>query len=140
MKKINTMKIEGKRWFQRSYGNTYHTVKVFVNGEALTSEITYGYGSHYLQTAAELLKENGYDIPEDNGKAYAYVIDFPHTVEDVKRKKRPLTAETPSSGSPPRDGLPVLMMADQKGKIYERLYKIYELGIVFDVRQKNPGR
>ena len=132
MKKIESMRIEAKRWFQRSYGNTYHTVKVFVNGEALTSEITYGYGSHYLQTAAELL--------EDNGKAYAYVIDFPHTVEDVKRKKRPLTAETPSSGSPPRDGLPVLMMADQKGKIYERLYKIYELGIVFDVRQKNPGR
>lgn len=87
MKKINTMKIEGKRWFQRSYGNTYHSVKVFVNGEVLKSEITYGYGSHYLQTAAELLKENGYDIPEDNGKAYAYVIDFPHTVEDVKRKK-----------------------------------------------------
>lgn len=58
-----------------------------MNGEILKSEITYGYGSHYLQTAAELLKENGYDIPEDNGKAYAYVIDFPHTVEDVKRKK-----------------------------------------------------
>lgn len=55
MKKINTMKIEGKRWFQRSYGNTYHTVKVFVDGEILKSEITYGYGSHYLQTAAELL-------------------------------------------------------------------------------------
>ena len=65
MKKINTMKIEGKRWFQRSYGNTYHTVKVFVNGEVLKSEITYGYGSHYLQTAAELLKENRYDIPEE---------------------------------------------------------------------------
>jgi hypothetical protein len=87
MKKINTMKIKGKRWFQRSYGNTYHTVKVFVNGEVLKSEITYGYGSHYLQTAAELLKENGYDIPEDNGKAYAYVAKFQHTVEDVKRKK-----------------------------------------------------
>ena len=88
MKKIESMRIEAKRWFQRSYGNTYHTVKVFVNGEALTSEITYGYGSHYLQTAAELLKENGYDIPEDNGKAYAYVIDFPHTVEDVRSNRR----------------------------------------------------
>lgn len=87
MKKINTMKIDGKRWFQRSYGNTYHTVKIYVNDEVLKSEITYGYGSHYLQTAAELLKENGYDVPEDNGKAYAYVAKFPHTVEDVKRKK-----------------------------------------------------
>lgn len=112
MKKINTMKIEGKRWFQRSYGNTYHTVKVFVNDEVLESEVTYGYGSHFLQTAAELLKENGYEIPEDNGKAYAYVAKFPHTVEDVKRKKRSLTAETPRYGSPPRDGRPVLMMAD----------------------------
>ena len=42
MKKINTMKIEGKRWFQRSYGNTYHTVKIYVNDEVLKSEITYG--------------------------------------------------------------------------------------------------
>lgn len=87
MKKINTMKIEGKRWFQRSYGNTYHTVKIYVNDEVLKSEITYGYGSHYLQTAAELLKENGYDIQEDSGKVYAYSTKFPHTVEDVKRKK-----------------------------------------------------
>lgn len=114
MKKINTMKIEGKRWFQRSYGNTYHTVEVFVNDEILKSEITYGYGSHYLQTAAELLKENGYDVPEDNGKAYAYVIDFPHTVEDVKRKKRSLTAETPSGW------LVWSIWADGCGVVYRR--------------------
>ena len=115
MKKINTMKIEGKRWFQRSYGNTYHTVKVFVNDEILKSEITYGYGSNYLTTAAELLKENGYALPEDNGKAYAYVDKFPHTVEDVKRKKI-FNSRNARAGRPPRDGLPVLMMADQKGK------------------------
>ena len=28
--------------------------------------------------------------------------------------------------------LKVLMMADQKGKIYERLYKIYELGTFYN--------
>ena len=87
MKKIESMRIEAKRWFQRSYGNTYHTVKVFVNDEVLKSEITYGYENHYLQTAAELLKANGYEIPENNGEAFRLVSRFDHTVEDVKRKK-----------------------------------------------------
>lgn len=87
MKKIESMRIEAKRWFQRSYGNTYHTVKVFVNGEVLRRDITYGYGNHYLQTAAELLKDNGYEIPENNGEAFRLVSRFDHTVEDVKRKK-----------------------------------------------------
>lgn len=40
MKKIERLKIQGKRWFQRSYGNTYHTVTVFVNNEILKSGIT----------------------------------------------------------------------------------------------------
>lgn len=87
MKKIESMRIEGKRWFQRSCGNTYHTVKVFVNDEVLESGITYGYGNHYLQTAAELLKDNGYEMPENNGEAFRLVSRFDHTVEDVKRKK-----------------------------------------------------
>lgn len=87
MKKIESMRIDAKRWFQRSYGNTYHTVKVFVNGEVLKSEITYGYGNHYLQTAAELLKDNGYEIPENSGEAFRLVSGYDHTVEDVKRKK-----------------------------------------------------
>lgn len=87
MKKIESMRIEAKRWFQRSYGNTYHTVKVFVNDEVLRSDITYGYGDHYLQTAAELLKANGYEIPENNGESFRLVSGYDHTVEDVKRKK-----------------------------------------------------
>lgn len=64
MKKIESMRIEAKRWSQRSYGNTYHTVKVFVNDEVLKSGITYGYENQYLQTAVQLLKDNGYEIPE----------------------------------------------------------------------------
>mgnify|MGYP000201173333 CR=1 FL=1 len=87
MKKIESMRIEAKRWFQRSYGNTYHTVTVFVNDEVLRSNITYGYGNQYLQTAAELLKDNGYEIPENNNEAFRLVSRFDHTAEDVKRKK-----------------------------------------------------
>jgi hypothetical protein len=87
MKEIKTLEITGKRWFQKSYGNTYHTSTVKVNGETLKSEITYGYENHYLQTAADLLRENGYNVPEDNAKAYSMMVDYPHSVEDVKRQK-----------------------------------------------------
>ncbi len=31
MKKIETLEISAKRWFQKSYGNTYHVVKAVVN-------------------------------------------------------------------------------------------------------------
>lgn len=38
-------------------------------------------------TAAELLRENGFDVPVSNDKAYHYMQSFAHSVEDVKRKK-----------------------------------------------------
>lgn len=87
MKRIETLKIYGRRWFQKSYGNTYHTVTVIVNGEEMKSGITYGYGNHYLQTAADMLRNAGYDIPENNGEAYAMMTKYDHDAEDVKRKK-----------------------------------------------------
>lgn len=87
LKQIETLEIIGKRWFQKSFGNTYHTVTVLVNGEELKSGITYGYENHYLTTAAELLKTKGYDIPNDNGEAFAMMIKYEHNATDVKRKK-----------------------------------------------------
>ena len=60
-KKIKSIEIYGLKWFQKSYGNTYHRVKVYVNDELIaTSPITYGYGDYYIQNAEELLKKNGY--------------------------------------------------------------------------------
>ena len=35
MKNIKTLKIYGRRWFQKSYGNTYHTTTVIINGEEI---------------------------------------------------------------------------------------------------------
>lgn len=87
MKKIESLEIYGKRWFQKSFGNIYHTTTVIVNGEELKSDIVYGYGNHYLTTAAELLKANGYDIPDDNGEAYAMMLKYEHSATDVERKK-----------------------------------------------------
>lgn len=87
MKKINELEIFGKRWFQKSYGNTYHTATVVVNGEELKSGIQYGYGSAYLQTAADLLRVNGYEVPANNNEAFHKMCEYPHDVEDVDRKK-----------------------------------------------------
>lgn len=87
MKKINELEIFGKRWFQNSYGNTYHTATIIVNGEELKSEIKYGYGSAYLQTAADLLRVNGYEVPGDNNEAFYKMCEYPHDVKDVDRKK-----------------------------------------------------
>ena len=41
MKKVETLVIRGRRWVQKLYGNTYHTVTVVVNGHVLKSNIQY---------------------------------------------------------------------------------------------------
>lgn len=62
-KEIKTVQIYGKRWFQKSYGNTYHSVTVVVNNEETFYQgFTYGYGNHFISTACDLLNANGYSI------------------------------------------------------------------------------
>lgn len=90
MKKIETLVIRGRRWFQKLCGNTYHTVTVVVNGHILKSSIQYGYENQYLVTAADLLRENGYDIPENTMEALRMLKDLSendYEAVDVKRKK-----------------------------------------------------
>ena len=90
MKKIKTLVIRGRRWFQKSYGNTYHTVSIVVNGHILKSSIKYGYGNQYLVTAIDLIRENGYDISENDFEALRMLKSFcknEYEVVDVKRKR-----------------------------------------------------
>jgi hypothetical protein len=57
---MKSLHIDGRRWFQRTYGNTYHTATVHLpDGRTLRSERTYGYGDSYLDTAWELLRAEG---------------------------------------------------------------------------------
>lgn len=77
--------VKANRW-QDSYGNTYHIVRVYTPTETLTSERTYGYGTHYLHTAGTLLGYDGYDFSswrwrEENG------IVLTHDVKDVPRRR-----------------------------------------------------
>lgn len=91
-KNVRDIAIIGRRWFQKSYGNTYHTVQVLVNGvEVFQSPKSYGYGEHYLQTARDWLVSNGVIgecnhmriYCEDEGRNIAYSA----SVHDVRRER-----------------------------------------------------
>jgi len=59
----HTLKLVGRRWTSRTYGNTYHTVDVYLDGELIAeSERQYGYGDGYIQTGIELALANS-DLP-----------------------------------------------------------------------------
>jgi hypothetical protein len=74
--------ISGKRWFQKTYGNTYHTATLhFADGSSETSKKQYGYNDQYLQTAYEMM-----------GKEYKGTIGLrgmgvSYDVSDVARER-----------------------------------------------------
>ena len=93
-----TIHIEGRRWFQRGPGNTYHSVRIFRDGAQVAYlPFQYGYGEQFLQTAWEWLGKNGMpELLEENGngslKNYGTqylreVLHGSYSVIDVQRKK-----------------------------------------------------
>ena len=57
---LNSVFIEARLWFDKTYGNTYHSVRLEANGLSVGQvPMTYGYGQHYEQTALEYLKKIG---------------------------------------------------------------------------------
>ena len=89
--------IEGRRWFQKTYGNTYHSVRIFKDGACVAYlPFQYGYGEQFLQTAWEWLGANG--MPEllekySNGSYKNYgtrylreVLGGTYSIIDVTRK------------------------------------------------------
>lgn len=81
---IKSVDVEAKRWFQKSYGNTYHSVKVVLTTTdnehfEIHSKIHYGYGDHFLMTAKNLLKTKGFEHPEG--------VFMNYDVLEVARKK-----------------------------------------------------
>ena len=89
--------IEGRRWFQRTYGNTYNTVQIFKDGAHVVSlPIEYGYGDYYLQRAEDWLADNGFpELQEKNangsrkqgGTAWMREHNISYSVIDVQRQK-----------------------------------------------------
>lgn len=93
-----TLHIEARRWFQKTYGNTYHSVAIYKDGQQLVYlPYQYGYGEQWLQTAWEWLGHNGYpELLERNangsyknyGTQYLReVLKGTYSVVDVQRKR-----------------------------------------------------
>jgi hypothetical protein len=58
---VKSITIIGRRWFQKSYGNTYHTCIILVNGQQVHEcPKAYGYGDQYAKTAYQWLEKFGY--------------------------------------------------------------------------------
>jgi len=88
MKTINTIHISARLWFQKTYGNTYHSVTVYVNDENLRCDYAYGYGDSFFQTAEQLLREAGYNVPKNMESLYLREsLNGTYNVVHVSRKK-----------------------------------------------------
>jgi hypothetical protein len=62
---MKSLVIIGRRWFQKTFGNTYHTATIIVDGKCVCHlDRHYGYGNQYEQTAQEWLQANGYIKPK----------------------------------------------------------------------------
>ena len=91
--------IVGRRWFQKTYGNTYHTAQIAVSYAGTTRHIhtarEYGYGDSYMQTAqevlAKLIAENEIPVPAPTYPLTIWArengIDLHYQAIDVARQK-----------------------------------------------------
>jgi hypothetical protein len=85
------IEIWGKRWFQKTYGNTYHTTRIYFNDKLVfESPRGYGYGDGYIQTAKDWLVANRW-MPA-NEPVWRYFrddkgIDYSAHATDVKRQR-----------------------------------------------------
>lgn len=78
--------VNGKRW-KDSSGNTYHSVKLWKDGEFLAYiPYEYGYGDHYQQTALCKLIELGV-VSFDWRQFKDGTATISYDVTDVKRKR-----------------------------------------------------
>lgn len=95
---IKSIVIETKEWFDRTYGNSYFSSDVIVNGKlAIELLFQYGYGSHSEDVARkEIVKkynlpcESGYSFREyceDKGIVYVYTKHENCRKKDLKQEE-----------------------------------------------------
>lgn len=79
--------IEGRRWFQRTYDNTYCKAYIFLDGALHhVTEYEYGYRDYFLQAAGDWMqKEWGFGF---NGtRELREMLGGSYSVVDITRKK-----------------------------------------------------
>lgn len=73
-----TVEVHARRWFEQTNGNTYHAVRVVIDGETVAVvPFTYGYGTHYLHTAGLAIIEAGHPFGDLLEPAYGTANDGP---------------------------------------------------------------
>jgi hypothetical protein len=86
---VKSLHIEGRRWFQKTYGNTYHSVRIWIDGKQVcTLPFAYGYGEGWLQTALDWLREQKL-IPEGQNYGTMYLretLGGTYSCVDVTRR------------------------------------------------------
>lgn len=98
MSELAGLHIEGRRWFQRGPGNTYHSVRIYANNQQIAClPYQYGYGDQFLQTALDWLREQKLIPPQEyyaNGNPKNYgtlylreTLNGTYSVIDVDRKR-----------------------------------------------------
>ena len=82
--------IIARKWFQKTYGNTYHSCEVYKDGELIKRvPFAYGYGEQYRQTAHEILVNAGL-FDGDYHDFLMAIRDYDNwlfSVTNVERKK-----------------------------------------------------
>ena len=107
-KTMATIIITGRRWFERTNGNTYHTARALVlshdenhTSNAINTPITYGYGNQYYWTGLAALRNSALSPvkPTDNPGCEWTLADYSNELRkaghevmdegyaDVKRRK-----------------------------------------------------
>jgi len=97
---IKEIKVIGRRWFQSTYGNTYHSVEIYINGNFVYKvPFNYGYDSQFQSTALNYLIKEVFSKQlntkiKSNKYACLYTVcediikcKFDSIVYDVNRKK-----------------------------------------------------
>lgn len=93
LKPGDTVDVTGRRWFNRTCGNTYHAVTIYINGKhAVDTGVRYGFGDQWQYTAKAWLEDNNYvvsDHPADSLWRVSERMGFKLNlnVVDVKRKR-----------------------------------------------------
>lgn len=91
LKEFDHINIIGKRWFQKTYGNTYHSVSVTVDGKHLDRiPFAYGYGEQYLQNAHSLLQKHGY-YPKTDNLTNGFPDDYSQFLADWRENRNKFT-------------------------------------------------
>lgn len=65
---MRSMVVCARRWWERTNGNSYYTVRAIVDGQTVgVSDMTYGHGdTTYLHEAVGMARAAGVDVPADD--------------------------------------------------------------------------